>query len=68
MSTMPEAALRTHTVGKGEGVGVAAFEAEYEGVAETEAVGLGEAAVEADQEGVGTTDFVEDAETEAEAI
>jgi hypothetical protein len=65
---MPEAALRTQTVGRGEGDSEAAVEAEYEGVAKTDAVGLGEAAVEADQEGVGTTDFVEDADIEVDAI
>ena len=51
MSTTPEAALRTQTVGRGDGEGVGAFEAEYDGDAETDAVGLGEAAVEADCEG-----------------
>lgn len=42
LSTMDEAALRTQTVGRGEGDGEAITEGETEGVAATDFVGDGE--------------------------
>ena len=58
LSTIEEAALRMQTVGKGEGDGEGAFEAEYDGDAETDAVGLGEAPLDGETEDVGPADFV----------
>jgi len=54
---MPEAALRTQTVGRGEGEGVEAIDSENDA----------EAISDADTDGVDPTDFVRDADPDREA-
>ena len=67
MSTMPEAALLTQTVGRGEGEGVDAIDSEYDAVGLIDAIGLLDAISDADTEGVDPTDFVRDGDPEGEA-
>ena len=64
---MPEAALLTQTVGRGEGEGVDAIDSEYDAVGLIDAIGLLDAISDADTEGVDPTDFVRDGDPEGEA-